>query len=75
MAARLGDVLYWIGCGFAGLFLLGTLFAVGIIVTGYSTDPSSTIIAGVFSAVAAVLCWAIGKAFRYIIAGIEISNR
>jgi len=69
MVARLGYVLYWIGCGFAALFILGTLLAVGMLIAGYSTDPLSTVAGGGFCAIAALLCWGIGKALRYVLAG------
>jgi hypothetical protein len=69
MIARLGYVLYWIACGAAGLLLLGVIAGLGILVTGYSTDPSSTLAGMALCAVVAGLCWGVGKAFRYILAG------
>jgi hypothetical protein len=69
MIARLGYVLYWIACGVAGLLLLGVIVGLGVLVTGYSTDPFNTLAGVALCAVGAVLCWGVGRAFRYVLAG------
>ncbi len=69
MIARVGYVLYWIGCGFAVLFLFGALAGFGILITGSSTEPRNIIAGAVSSIVVAVLCWAVGKSLRYFLAG------
>jgi len=69
IVARLGNVLYWIGCGLAVLMLAGTLVAIGILITGYSAEPTESAAGGVFLAIAAAACWGIGRGFRYVLAG------
>jgi hypothetical protein len=69
MVARLGYVLYWVGCGFAALFPLGALLAVWIVIADYSIDTFSSISGAVLLILAAVLSWGIGKWLRYILAG------
>jgi hypothetical protein len=59
-AQRLGDVLYWFGCGIA-VVALGSGVYVFI-----DTNASGLLI--VFG-VAAVVIWLIGRAFRYVLSG------
>lgn len=67
MAARVGQVLYWIGCGIAVLLLVPSGC---LVVTAVDHGLSSS---GWFFLVlttgAAVLAWAIGRALLYILAG------
>lgn len=62
MAARLGDVLYWIGCGIAVFFVL--IF----ILVASNSGPDAPFYLGVY-AVLAIVSWLIGRACRYILAG------
>jgi hypothetical protein len=55
--------------GSAALFLLGTLLAVGLLVTGHSADRASSISAAVILPFVAVLCRLVGRGLRYILAG------
>ena len=64
MAGRLGNVLYWLFCAVAVLFVVLGVF--GTAVNGID-NVSIWPILGV--AVAAVLAWLIGRACRYILAG------
>lgn len=62
MAARLGNVLYWLGCVCAALF--------AAIVAIIAIDPGRD--AQVFMALfamCALLSWVVGRALRYILAG------
>lgn len=63
MVARLGDVLYWLGCIIAGLF--GILILISLIWGTGTTEPFGVILFGV----AAVIIWTIGRACRYVMAG------
>jgi hypothetical protein len=67
MVARLGNVLYWIGCGVAVLLVAsGIMLWVG---EGYTRSDHG--IPGLIGfAVMAVLCWLIGRACRYVLSGI-----
>lgn len=59
MVERLGNVLYWLGCGFAALSLvLGAVVAV-------AESPVALIAGGVF----AIGAWLLGRAARYVLAG------
>jgi hypothetical protein len=69
MVARLGYVLYWVCCGVAALFLIGGLFGMGLWVTGYSVDPASSVTAAIVMPLVALVCWALGRAIRYVLAG------
>lgn len=62
MAARLGNVLYWIGCGAAVLFLV---FAVVLLVGANADDK---LVAGL-PLIAGVLAWLAGRAARYVLGG------
>jgi len=63
MAARLGNVLYWIGCLIgAVVFLGGYLLMSG---GGYKLQALDYIVIGM----PAVVVWLIGRALRYILAG------
>lgn len=64
MAARLGHVLYWLGCIVAGLF---GWFAV-IILSEEHRDKYTWYTAA-FVLVFAVAAWLIGRACRYVLAG------
>jgi hypothetical protein len=65
MAARLGHVLYWLGCIIAGLL---ALFAVIIVSEGQSRTEYTWYTAA-FVLVFAVAAWLIGRACRYVLAG------
>ena len=64
MIERLGNALYWASCIISGLFLLAA--AAGA-VFGHGPDRVFTI--GIFLAIALV-AWIIGRACRYLLAGI-----
>jgi hypothetical protein len=62
MAARLGQVLYWLGCGLAcAILALGGVMAYG--------DNRLGVTFFIVSVVAAVLAWLVGRACRYVLAG------
>ncbi len=62
MAARLGNVLYWIGCGIA---VLSLIFAATLLVGAHRDDK---LIAGL-PLIAGVLAWLAGRAARYVLGG------
>lgn len=61
MIARLGNVLYWIGCGVASFYA-----AVGLYGALYGRDPAyiATMSGGI-----AIAAWLIGRACRYVLTG------
>ena len=62
MLARLGNVLYWFGCGLAcGVLGLGGVMA--------NTDKMLGMPFFVTAIVAAVLVWLVGRACRYVLSG------
>jgi hypothetical protein len=71
MAARLGNVLYWLGCIVAVCWFAFTMvFFVTMMVAGAHPEPlavSAAVSAGL--AVLAVIPWGIGRGLRYILAG------
>jgi hypothetical protein len=68
VAVRLGNVLYWTGCGLAGLIvLLGVVLYFGVDPTS-AAGRSPGLILLVAGAIA-FLVWLVGRAARYIMAG------
>jgi hypothetical protein len=64
MAARLGNVLYWLACIVAALFI-------GILIFVWSTSPNDRDwITFVSFVVLAIVSWAIGRGLRYVLAGV-----
>jgi hypothetical protein len=63
MLARLGRVLYWIGCSFAALFAIGAVVA---IVANRASDDSWIMFIAMVAVAAAV--WSVGRACRYVLA-------
>jgi hypothetical protein len=63
MLARLGYVLYWTGCGLAVLVLMG-----GLAFT-YFAPGASTEVALALTAAVATVCWLVGRACKYVLAG------
>lgn len=57
MAARLGNVLYWMSCGIAALI------SVAVILWARRLEDI------VIATVGAGLIWIVGRAFRYILSG------
>lgn len=70
MAARLGNVLYWLGCGIAGIC---ALFVVGVplgrLVFSEQMHLAEALGISAISAVLGAVCWLAGRALRYILAG------
>jgi hypothetical protein len=65
MAARLGDVLYWLGCILAVLFLPLPLLALIDFVNGHP----QTILRPDYFIEAAIASWLTGRTLRYVFAG------
>jgi hypothetical protein len=71
MAARLGNVLYWLGCAASIPFAAYAIWA-GLASIGYfggSTAPGETQAFALMMVVYAAGCWVSGRALRYILAG------
>jgi len=64
MAARLGRVLYWLGCAISIFVFVGTMVFVNAVADG-KTNASEY----VFIAFCTAVPWVIGRALRYILAG------
>ena len=62
MIARLANVLYWTGCGVAGLF---GLLAAAILIFATGQEKMNALMVGAV----AVVAWLIGRACRYVLAG------
>lgn len=65
MFARLGNVLYWIGCGLAVLAIAGAI-AVAVIP---SNNPHDKPAVPLFLAGIGLIVWLIGRGLKYILAG------
>jgi hypothetical protein len=63
MAARIGNVLYWLGCAIATLI---AIFAAAIYIAEGRTHSDGLFVFAVFMA-AAILSWVIGRALQYIL--------
>ena len=61
MAARLGRVLYWLGCAVSIFVFVGTM----VFVNAEKPNASEY----VFIAFCTAVPWVIGRALRYILAG------
>jgi hypothetical protein len=64
MAERFGNVIYWIGCCFAALIVVG---AFPLAATDNRPEMHTTEIAVMFGI--AFVVWLIGRACRYVLAG------
>jgi len=62
MPARLGKVIYWIACGLAPIWMVGSAFSLPWPVHDWPLGISE-VIAG------ALLIWGIGRAALYILSG------
>ncbi len=62
MLAWLGDILYWLGCGIAALFL-----AIGVASLVWGEGDRTTTV--IFGFLMAVLSWLAGWGLRYILTG------
>ena len=65
MLARLGDVLYWLGCGVAVLFILAGV-AMGTSDNNAGADVAPLVI---YFGGGAIISWLIGRACRYVLSG------
>ena len=63
MAARLGNVLYWAGCGIALLFV-----ALAASQWFVAPHPNQTFVM-IASLIMAAIAWLVGRAIRYVLAG------
>ena len=68
MAARLGNVLYWLGCLVAAASILWAIVNAWVLFTG-SLLPMDNVVIIMISLAAAVAAWVVGRACRYILAG------
>jgi hypothetical protein len=69
MAARLGNVLYWLGCGLAFLGLVISACAWLVWYGGRSADPNFELGLAIIPLTAAIILWVFGRAARYVLAG------
>ena len=69
MAARLGDILYWLGCGVSALSWLWVGTNIVAMLWFGSTTPDDTLVHILVFTGAALASWAIGRACQYILAG------
>ena len=70
MAARLGRVLYWLGCAISIFVFVGTMVFVNAVAGG---KPNAS--QYVFIAFCTAVPWVIGRALRYILAKLPRSCR
>jgi hypothetical protein len=68
--ARLGMVLYWLGCGVACLCFIGALVSIGFGLANWTQNGPPGLFFGVVFAIAGVLSWLTGRACKYILAGV-----
>lgn len=68
MAARLGNVLYWLGCIVAAV---AVVYDVTLGLANNWQDPSGTYIR---TAILAVAAWLVGRACRYVLSGSSQSS-
>lgn len=67
MLARLGNVIYWLGIGLAGLWMALAIFLERTAGTG--SPPMSTGEALAIVCIPAAGLWLIGRAAKYVLAG------
>lgn len=68
MTARLGQVLYWAGCGAAVICAVPALMGLLVILGGGSINPVVTGLFGLKWAAGSVGVFLIGRACRYVLA-------
>jgi hypothetical protein len=69
MIARLGMLLYWMGLGIAALCKIAAIAVFVMVITNNHTASEAWMLAAFF-AIAAGLSWLIGRAAKYVLAGI-----
>ncbi|MCA6107724.1 hypothetical protein [Bradyrhizobium cenepequi] len=70
MAARLGDVLYWLGSILAVLAILGGATVTVIMIrTGNPNDINAAPYVGAGIAITGFIPYLLGRALRYVLAG------
>ena len=60
LLAKLGVVLYWLGCSLAVVLLI----IAGLLLGGNPNYPGAAFVGGV-----GVVCWLVGRACMYVLAG------
>ena len=70
MAARLGNVVYWLGCIVAALFALAALAVVLPLFYGQALTATDAYFYLILYITGAVGSWLLGRAVRYVLAGI-----
>ena len=66
---RLGHVLYWAGCGAAGLLVLACIAGIVIAIQNERNVAETIGLAAGFTLIPALASWLIGRACKYILAG------
>jgi hypothetical protein len=69
MIARLGMVLYWMGLGIASLCEIAAIAVFVMVITNNHTASEAWMLAA-FIAIAGGLSWLVGRAAKYVLAGI-----
>ncbi len=70
MAARLGQIIYWIGTAIAVVFLLATVGAyIEIAISGFPTEPWMSLVAPLNMASMAGISWVTGRGLLLGLAG------
>jgi hypothetical protein len=65
---RLANVLYWLGCGLAGLLIIGGIIFL-VLEDTPSNDPFRVWLAAAIFWGLALIAWLVGRACRYILSG------
>jgi hypothetical protein len=68
MLERLGNVLYWLGCGLAGILFIAGILVIILEMTP-SNDPYKVWLGLAICWGLALIAWLIGRACRYILSG------
>jgi hypothetical protein len=72
MAARLGNVLYWLGCGLTAVFGAWTLLHIAALAGLYGGGTEhhiETTKSAIIWTLVAIGCWLVGRAVRHVLAG------
>ena len=68
MAARLGNVLYWLGC------IVAAIVVIYDVTLGLANDWQDPAFLYIRTAILAVAIWLVGRACRYVLSGVPQSK-
>ena len=67
--SKLGDIVYWVGCGIAALCMFAVMFDLFTLSTGELRERAGGLAEVAPAVMFAVIAWSVGRGLRYILSG------